>query len=488
MKCNMSAFRRHISIFIFVLVSVFAGAFQTHASSGVQKAKGEVDWTILIYAQANNSLSTFAYKNFNDMATAGSNKDVNVVVQWYKAGEPGTFRYRIENGRLELDECLKAPTDGNKSEDLVGAMRWAVSKYPAKKYCLVLWNHGIGILDPAWGNSVMMVSPRFIDNNPRIQIAGVTEADTGILADDNMFDISINATRNTSNLGGAFSDTDLYRSNTELYSVAEHRGILFNERSRTYMNNQSLSKALSIIKTDVLKNKKIDVLGMDACLMAMVEVGYQVKDYAQYMVASQEVELAYGWNYKMLLQAFGINKLTPLEVAQSIVLVYEELYKKQIQFYTQSAMKLENSNLLKISIDNVARDILSCCDLDFNGFTQVVKMARNKCVSFSTPTYIDAHSFFHELDSLIVSLYEKSQSSKNLGKTKTATDKLKISLKTAQDVIEDTVVAQVSGKYYLKAKGLSIYYPSKAISKSYASTDFARDSVWYSFLQQAVYW
>ena len=52
-----------------------------------------------------------------------------------------------------------------------------------------------------------------------------------------------------------------------------------------------LSYALSQIK-DVL-GQKIDLVGMDACLMAMVEVAYEIKDYVNILVASQETEPGY---------------------------------------------------------------------------------------------------------------------------------------------------------------------------------------------------
>lgn len=40
-----------------------------------------------------------------------------------------------------LESNLLTDTDGNQSKDLVDSMNWAVTKYPAKKHALVLWNH-----------------------------------------------------------------------------------------------------------------------------------------------------------------------------------------------------------------------------------------------------------------------------------------------------------------------------------------------------------
>ncbi|MFH0898942.1 MAG: clostripain-related cysteine peptidase [bacterium] len=429
-------------------------------------AKADAEWTVLIYAQANNSLGHFAYKSFNDMASVGSDKELNVLVQWYKFGEHGTFRYKIEKEKMQLDQCISTPTDGNKVEDLVGAMQWAVTKYPAKKYCLVLWNHGIGILDPAWGHSAMMaVNPNFFKDNPRIQIE----------------DLTLQALETEDSTHPQLAEGYPYRADF-------YRGILFNERSRTYMNNQVLSQALSKIKTNILNNKKIDILGMDACLMAMIEVGYQIKDYANYMVGSQEVELAYGWDYKSILQALSGQKLSPLEVVESIILTYKELYKKQIQFYTQSAFDLEKIALLKDSIDEVVRNMLVCYELDKKGFSGVLKNARNKCLRFSTPTYVDLQSFFQELLYQSQLAYHDNKKIKKIPQLKQSLEFLQQAIMIGQAAIKDTVVASVAGSYYNRASGLSIYFPVQSINNSYEKTEFAKDSLWHDFLKKIIYW
>ena len=47
--------------------------------------------------------------------------------------------------------------------------------------------------------------------------------------------------------------------------------------------------------------QKLDWVGFDACLMASAELACVWKDYAEYLVASQEVEPAFGWAYSFLL-------------------------------------------------------------------------------------------------------------------------------------------------------------------------------------------
>lgn len=57
----------------------------------------------------------------------------------------------------------------------------------------------------------------------------------------------------------------------------------------------------AIADSAVIKsNKKFGFIGFDACLMGSIEVGTALKDYADYMVASEESEPGMGWNYEFL--------------------------------------------------------------------------------------------------------------------------------------------------------------------------------------------
>ncbi|KKK90742.1 hypothetical protein LCGC14_2719960, partial [marine sediment metagenome] len=65
--------------------------------------------------------------------------------------------------------------------------------------------------------------------------------------------------------------------------------------------------------------KKLDIVGCDACLMAMIEVATQLKGVANYYVASQLIETA-SWPYGTLIQRIHTNiDDHPSEIATGIV-------------------------------------------------------------------------------------------------------------------------------------------------------------------------
>ena len=46
-----------------------------------------------------------------------------------------------------------------------------------------------------------------------------------------------------------------------------------------------------------MNGKKLDVIGFDACLMSMLEVGYAMRDVGNTLVGSEELEPGPGWKY-----------------------------------------------------------------------------------------------------------------------------------------------------------------------------------------------
>jgi len=458
--------------YLAIIISVITGPL-------LQSAPPETEWTLLVYAQAKNSLSNFAPRNFSDMAAVGPNKNLKILIQWYKYGHQGSWRYRVEKGKIDLEGYVPETTDGTSAKDLVGAVRWAHKTCPSKKFGLILWNHGIGIIDPIWGQSMLMINSSVAKNNPKIQIGGVTAIDymaSELYTKDPEFNEQVLLAKEDTVL-------DLFTPEDPL-----HRGILFNEQTRTYMNNQALSRALIEIKNKVL-HRKIDLLGMDACLMAMVEVGYQIKEAAQFMVASQEVELAYGWNYKSLLCAMSKGKVSALDAAKSIVLGYEAYYKNKIHFYTQSAIDLQKIDFLRQSIDNVI-DHISVCDAvlkdNLPNIYRVIKKVRSNCIQLSTPSYVDLNSFFVELERQVQVVYKRKLSNKNPLQLKVVND-LSKSIDLCKRILSSVVVANACGKYLSNVKGLSIYFPSTSIDHSYPKTLFAKNSSWMKFLQRLLY-
>lgn len=60
------------------------------------------------------------------------------------------------------------------------------------------------------------------------------------------------------------------------------------------------------------------LVGFDACLMANLGSARAIRDFAQYMVASEELEPGHGWNYTHVLNALAANN-SPLPIGKAMV-------------------------------------------------------------------------------------------------------------------------------------------------------------------------
>lgn len=90
------------------------------------------------------------------------------------------------------------------------------------------------------------------------------------------------------------------------------------------MEIRNLSKTLeSLVKR---MNSKFDVLAMDACLMQMASVAYEFKDYAKYIVASEQPIPGEGYNYEAIAQNAALNNLDAEDFSRLLVQTYSSKY------------------------------------------------------------------------------------------------------------------------------------------------------------------
>ncbi len=70
---------------------------------------------------------------------------------------------------------------------------------------------------------------------------------------------------------------------------------------------KELQKALhgALFDPDVIQknggHRNLDILGMDACYMAMGEVAYQVRESVDILIGAEGLEAEFGWPYRRIL-------------------------------------------------------------------------------------------------------------------------------------------------------------------------------------------
>lgn len=410
-------------------------------------------WTFIVYMAADNDLAPFSRKNLSQMASIGSTDSINIVVH-LDTKIPGnkkiTKRYYVQKNQLIImnnDDQSTQSMDSGSPDTLINCCRWAIKNFPADNYALILWNHGTGIID--------ISRPRSI--NP-----------------SELF--IFNPATNLIELDRTIPFLEFVQM-----KACDPRGICFDDTTNHYLTNQGLEQALKTICNRFLHGRKFNIIGFDACHMAMLEIANIIKDYAHLTVGSEEVELGTGWRYDLVLAPFIEGHMDQYSFAEHIVNAYEKTYAKITHDYTQSAIDLDQIQLLEDMLDNIARLLIECLTNQANNSVkEALKASRHKllCTHFDEPSFIDLH---HLLTNILHNLHKFKLQNKRM-QTRIIKD-LKDQLSLATNLIVKITIANTAGKNLHKAQGIAIYFPEQRIHHSYKKTKFAINNRWINFLQ-----
>lgn len=355
----------------------------------------DTDWTVMIFLNGDNDLHNDAWQDFNSLEKVGSTDRVRVVVQ-FDSPWGGAARYLVKKDALPnlitspVLQYLGEVNMGDASE-LADFVRFCAENYPARKYALIIWNHG-----------------------------------TGFKSKDISFDFSPEDAITIPELGTALSLSTMYLG------------------------------------------KKIDFLGMDACLMAMVEIAYEVKDHARVLVTSQELVPGEGWDYETILRVLVSHPLMgERDLARIVVDSYIDYYRWGS--FTQSAIDLKEIFSLGRVVDELAQNILN----DSLTPSWVYLSLGDSAVYFGDVDYVDLGS--------LVDLLSRDSRVKS--------KEVKESARAVQEALNKCIIHErASGEMTGNARGLSIYFPYLPYNHKYDDLAFSRDTYWNEMIKYLLQW
>lgn len=413
------------------------------------------EWTYAIKVAGRNDLAIFASRHINQAASIGSNSQVNILFDLHlhpRGQKPVSKRLYVKKGKL-IQVGPDRVADSGRPETAIEFFKWCEENYPAKHIAFCFDNHGSGALEPLSFDQLAQfrrtVNPaRLFYLNPETKLI---ELDRSITFFDYL---------------------------EELQQPELERGLCFDESTNHFLTNQDLAYALNAMCE--LRKRKIDVLHFDACLMQMSEVLILLKDYADFIVASEEVELGTGGKYDIILEPFIHGSPTPEQLARHIVQAYEKTYNGVTNDYTQSAVTTVYLEELDKNINNLAHLLIKGLSREANhSIKEAIRMSRDKriCPSFHEPSYTDYYCFCENL-------------LKNYNHCHLQTDEetiefrlaLEQELTRACEIVKKAVIANCVGRNLKKAQGISIYFPERRIHPSYYQTRFAASNQWIKFL------
>ncbi len=395
-------------------------------------------WTWLVYMAGDNNLEGAGREDLKEMEQVGSTDQVNVIVQ-FDTEHNKTTRYRVEMGRLTVLQEMPGVDCGD-PDVLRDFIQWGIQRYPAEHYLVDVWNHGGG-----WEN----LPPGF--DYDSIRAAAPKRA------------AALKRTKRS-----------LFRMTVDKIDKLppEQRAIAIDCGSCDYLDNQELHEALWAALPE---GKKIDVLGCDACLMNMLEIGYELQDTSRYMVGSEETEPAAGWPYADILRTLTQNpQMSPQDLAQTIAQDYGQWYQQHgdavaDQSATQSALDLNQLGTIADAVNGLADVFLK----DLDNVVDPIILARYRTQKFAYPEYIDLGDFAAQLLRRFPTNSQVREAATNIREAIRS---------QAQDrfVIANTVW----GRNVQRASGVSLYFPhEEEYSPDYAALLYSQQGRWKAFLE-----
>jgi len=220
---------------------------------------------------------------------------------------------------------------------------------------------------------------------------------------------------------------------------------------RLYLAPQDLGKALA----DAAEQRpgKLDIIGIDACAMSMIEVACEIKDYARYLVASQDDVPDMSFPYDTLLELFRTRGDKIEDICKVGVDAYAQAYEDykaidspDINEVTLSSLRLEDLDSITLALKGLAHSLKSP---DSQLWCEIYS-SRKQARDFVGGVYVDLSDFCHKLHDKLV-----SDSSHN---------DVASACKAVYDAI-DRKSCIVANRGPDGCHGLSIYFPLLAVEK-----------------------
>jgi len=348
-------------------------------------------WTMMVFINADNNLDRFGVLDVQEMEQAGLSNDVNIVVQ--------LDRSRKETRRYDV---IGRASDA-KADD------WGLCSKMVQN---------MGEVDMGDYKELVNFVKWSADNYP---------AENYLLV--------------IWNHGAGWK-----KKSNEIF-----KGISYDDQSGNHITTKDLGIAMQ--KVAGILGKQLDILSMDACLMQMIEVLYEVRENVTYMVASEETEPGDGWPYHLICTPLVQNPaMSPLEMAKLIPQAYAQSYPSKST--TQSAVECAKVAALAETINKFAVALTDA--INDTAEAKIAKNALSQVQKYAYPENVD-------LGHIVKLILDKTANAKV---KETGTELL---MAYEKAIVQNNI----TGSATKNSTGIAIYFPKSGWLANYSTIKFS---------------
>ena len=349
------------------------------------------DWTVMIYITADD-LDQYAFEDINEMeaAVAASNHDSSIAVLWDQSANGNAAPY--ETPVIQADGTIRPET-------------WTTA--------------GRAVISPDFDQQT-------INTNFIVDANEVNTGDSTNLYNFIRWAAEESPSENYAlvmwNHGSGVSGSNFDYSDTN--QPADH------------IENQELMHALQEAQKDAIN---IDIVAFDACLMGMTEIAYEIKDYTDYFISSQEIIWGPGYDYTTAFWPFqeNLSSVTAEQLSQAMVESFGNQYAGS---YANTLSAINTSGM-----DRLAETIKSFTDSVLTHATTNSQISSIQNDIYSSTSYEDEK--YVDLGDLLNRISRNESLPSQIRETAT----------TAQSELNKVIFTKTSD--VRQSSGLSIYVP-----------------------------
>jgi hypothetical protein len=248
----------------------------------------------------------------------------------------------------------------------------------------------------------------------------------------------------------------------------------------------SLRDLRSGLEPFVKEHGKLELVGLDACLMGSFETAQALEPVAHYMVASEEVAPARGWNYDALLKSLADKPASNgFDLGRSVIDAYtihfneskDPLAKFESMGTTLSLIELDQFAALQSSMSALGDRCTDSLRKGRAGWAAVARSrARSEEYGIVGPRTGAGEEEMHDLMDIVQTLETSGDAA--------VTD----AAKQVDLAIRKSVRYFMRGPCRPHAGGISVYFPTAGIElrdqtgSDYLRRTYAKDARWINFL------
>jgi len=383
-----------LAIIFFVITILISSTILSAKTTknSINTSDENVEWTIMLYLDGDNNLESYAIEDFLEIAAVGSTDNVNIIIQF----------------------------------DRRGGYDYSFGDWTSCKRYFVLKN-----MEPIYENAVM-------------DVGEANMGDPQALVDFTTWTME--------NFPANKYSLIFWDHGTGWKEEPTTKNVCQDDTNGDVLDLYEIQMALNQITGGGVY--KLEHIGFDACLMGMIEVAYELKDYANFMTFSEETEPADGWNYYDAL-----NNL----IKNPVNYDGEKLGESFVTYYSGYGITLSTINLglineVKNAVNNFTNKLMN------QEFKVTINNAIKIVQTFDDYDYVDLYDFAKIIQADIYDL-EMDNKAQEL-----------------MDSINIAVTSEHHDSCNPDSHGLSIYLPYYYYLEDYENLLFSHDSVWNDFI------